>query len=97
MKNLAIPTVHLGGSSADSLMEGLKDAATAVMIAHEALQNAGPNARDYYVQSPEAWTLAENQHRSRTEKIKSVYDDIVAIYEAVFEQFSEHEERRRTR
>jgi hypothetical protein len=50
MMALAIPTIHLNGTSQESLISGYLDAITALHHAGSVLARAAPNMRDYYVQ-----------------------------------------------
>ena len=83
MTDLAIPTVHLNGTSRDSLIDGLCDAGHVVIDAMKALADAAPNARDYYVQGDDAYGIARTQHEERLAKLKSVYDELAAIAQAI--------------
>jgi hypothetical protein len=56
--NITAPTVHLNGTSYKDLYAGYEAAYEAVRAAQEALGNIEFNSRDYYVQSPEAWSKA---------------------------------------
>ncbi len=91
-KKLAVPTIHLNGSSPDSLMESLREAATAVHGAMEALGACSPHGRDYYVQmDSNALEIATQQHRMRVLKLQSVYDELVAVWEKIQAQVYERE------
>lgn len=60
--NITAPTVHLNGTSATDLWAGYEAAYDAVRAAQDALAKIEFNARDYYVQGPEAWSKAQD-HR----------------------------------
>jgi hypothetical protein len=60
--NITPPTIHLNGTSAKDLWVGYEEAYDAVRAAQEALGKIEFNARDYYVQSPVAYSLARD-HR----------------------------------
>lgn len=49
MAVITTPTIHLNGSSAESLREDYLNAYRAVNAAYDALVKCNPNARDYYV------------------------------------------------
>jgi hypothetical protein len=51
---LAVPTIHLNGTSRESLMEDLLGAYHALTEAIAALGRACPNGRDYYPQGNDA-------------------------------------------
>lgn len=76
---LAVPTVHLNGTSKDQLLAQLCDAGDALRSAITALANASPNARDYYPQGNSACRLAADQHASRMQRLESVLDELTEI------------------
>lgn len=80
------PTVHLNGSSADTLLEGYEAAAESLGAALEALAGAAPNARDYYVQGPSAFEEARREHVARLEKVTAVLEEIRLLHRAVYRQ-----------
>lgn len=77
------PTIHLNGTSKESLVEYWNDAYAALQDALTALQHAAPNGRDYYPQGPEAIQTAETEHRLRLMKIQSVMGDLNTLREVV--------------
>ena len=83
---LAIPTVHLNGTSKGELLRQLIDAINAIHTAEDKLAQACPNGRDYYVQGPSATALAMDQHAKRARALRSARDELEAIAEAVDEQ-----------
>lgn len=78
-----LPTVHLNGTPRDMLVEQLCDAGNAVMEAMHKLGQASPNGRDYYPQGDAALRLALLQHDSRMTRLRSVYQELQAIAEAI--------------
>lgn len=74
--NLTKPTVHLNGTSRDSLRRQYEDAGVALNAAFRKLVEASPNAQDYYVQDCFAFASAQREHEDRLARIKSVYDEI---------------------
>jgi hypothetical protein len=79
------PTIHLNGSSRQSLCEGYREAAEAIYRARKALHDAAPNARDYYIQGPDAYPLAVQEHLARDQKLKAIHEELVGLLEAVVE------------
>lgn len=73
------PTVHLNGTARSELMEQYSAARQAIEAALKALQEASPNARDYYPQGPMAILSAQDQHRAWYQSIDNVRKDIEAI------------------
>ena len=51
----------------------------AVRDAMEALQKAAPNARDYYVQGPDAYKTAMAEHANRIVRLNSVWQELEEI------------------
>ena len=80
------PTIHLNGTGSADLLAGYESAMDALQRALSALSQCGPNARDYYVQSPEAYTEARDQHYARAARLQSVLDETTALAVAVMEQ-----------
>lgn len=74
--SLTKPTVHLNGTSRESLMRQYEDAGAALNAAFRKLVEASPNARDYYVQDCFAFAAAQREHEDRLARIKSVHDEI---------------------
>lgn len=85
-KTLQCPMIHLNGSSAQTLLEDLSDAYSAVNAAMDVMRKVGPNGRDFYTMGPEAMTLATDQHRSRCLKLQNVLDELEAIIGAIEEK-----------
>lgn len=84
---LAIPTVHLNGTSAADLLNQLKEAFTAVRQATEKVQQSAPHMRDYYVQADDrAYALAHEQHVQRLKALEAVASDLEAIAIGVQDQ-----------
>ena len=83
MKALIVPRVHMNGDTKATLTEGLNAASHAVVAAKEGLRQTAPNARNFYVISPSAFAVAVEQYRSRQERLQSVYDELLAIFEAI--------------
>jgi hypothetical protein len=82
---MQLPIIHLGGTSASSLLEDYCDATQAVRAAIAAVQHcAAPNARDYYVsRTPGAYQIAVEEHGERLEKLNSVLKELETIAEHV--------------
>lgn len=81
--SLTLPTVHLNGTSRDSLLEGYIAALDALRLAMEALQAAAPNARDYYVQAGDTFCIAQNQHFTRLARLRETLEEPNTIAEHV--------------
>jgi hypothetical protein len=78
------PTIHRNGTAAKDLLEGYCEAMTGLRDAIQALQKAGPNARDYYVQKEHgAFEIARAEHEDRLERMRSVLKEMEALAEFV--------------
>ena len=82
---MKVPTVHLNGTSKAALLEQAYSAAEALTRALDALAEASPNGRDYYPQGDGALAQALTEHRQRVEAVRRVRDEMVALYEAVYD------------
>ena len=84
--DLAVPTVHLNGTSKKELMQQYLDAIRALKNARDIMQQGGPHGRDYYVQGNEATQVAIAQHRVRLQKVNDVIAELETIGLAVVKQ-----------
>lgn len=78
---MQLPTIHINGTSTETLIEGYEVAGQAIQRAIECLQDAAPNARDYYPAGDEAYALAIREHAARVEKLRAVYADLLIFHE----------------
>jgi hypothetical protein len=78
-----MPTIHLNGTSRESLVSDLLDALQALEAAERALQHTYPNGRDYYPQGPGAITEALRQHTAGMGRLHEVRRELSAIAEAI--------------
>lgn len=76
---LAVPTVHLNGTSRGMLVKELETAYDALGAAYEAMRECGPNGRDYYPQGPGALERAIRQHFDRLSRVDSVRSELEAL------------------
>jgi len=83
MSNITLPTVHLNGTSRDSLLDDYMAAMDAIRLAMKALQSAAPNARDYYVQAGDTFCMAQNQHFVRLARLRETLDELNTLAEHV--------------
>jgi hypothetical protein len=77
------PSIHMNGSDADTLFESYAEAAASVRKALKAMEDASPNARDYYVQGADAYGQAVKQHVARADKLLEVQKEIFEILESI--------------
>ena len=78
---LAIPTIHLNGTSRETLVNDLCDALEALSKAITAVAKTCPNGRDYYVQGPDAIQEALRQHANRLHNLTAVKNELNEIAE----------------
>lgn len=83
---MAGPTVHLNGSSPEYLVDTLRDAGDALGAALRALNDAAPNARDYYPQGDGAWKLALAEHEADMRALRDMRARYVVAMEHVHDQ-----------
>ena len=86
---MIFPTLHLNGTAGADLQSLQTDAMLALSDAIKALQAAGPNGRDYYVQRDvTAFAQAQQQHEDRLARLWAVRAELVAISEAIHAQMT---------
>lgn len=94
---MRVPTVHLNGSSGERLLDQAHDAVAALRVALDALCEAGPNARDFYVQGESAALEAQREHEARVKALRTVRDEMTKIRDGVQEQIDAAKAARRAR
>ena len=77
------PTIHMNGSAKKTLMENLGAVSYALRNALDTLDNAAPNARDYYPQGGTAFAIARADPRPRAQKVLDVKREIAAMLNAI--------------
>lgn len=70
--NLTMPTVHMNGSGFDTLFNGYDEAADELRKFTDKFGRIEFNARDYYVQGPDAYTKAREQRDEINAKIRDI-------------------------
>jgi hypothetical protein len=80
---MIFPTIHLNGTSKQQLLDDYCDVSHALNAAIEKMIENGPNARDYYIDSPHAFRQAIKEHHDRIEKIHAVKAEIDQITEHI--------------
>lgn len=94
---MLVPTVHLNGSAGEVLRDQYTAAVEAVRKAIDAVCDAGPNSRDYYVQGPDASLAAQREHEARVKALKGVHDELAAVVESIQDQLDARDASRRSR
>lgn len=80
---MATPTIHINGTSREELERSFMEAAAAVQHAISMLHETAPNQRDYYVQQPDAFSVAVAEHDDRIQRLQGIYDELVQLYESM--------------
>ena len=83
MTDLAVPSVHINGTSRVELIAELVESCAAVRATAKTLERGAPNARDYYVQGPSAFSRAQEQHESRLRKLREVLNELETVLNGI--------------
>ena len=81
-----LPTVHLGGTSHKMLTQDYEDAYFAFKTFTKAFGHIEFNARDYFVQGPEAWITAVEARMEINQKIRDIVKYVEDHLESLAEQ-----------
>lgn len=68
-----LPTIHLNGTSADSLYNEYRALRKSVNKTIDTLVAATCNPRDFYPQEPGAWEAAKQEREQMLEALRKVY------------------------
>lgn len=71
---MTLPTVHLNGTPRSVLVNGYSNAIEKLREAENAFHNIEFNPRDYYVQGPNAWNNAADEHITHLNNIIRAID-----------------------
>lgn len=88
---MTFPTIHMNGTSANSLLDDIQSAIEACGAARDALRRMSPNGRDYYIQGPHAIEAAMDEHQNRIAKVIHVIDELGEIAENIWDQKQQRE------
>lgn len=80
------PTLHMNGTSGQALLEQVEGVLSALRKLQEAMANATPNGRDYYVQGDGAAGEAIAEHDARRMKLCDLVVDYTALADSVVDQ-----------
>lgn len=69
---LTLPTVHLNGTSRKMLADGYHEAHRKALDLLEAFGSIEHNARDYYVQSPNAYSKSRAERDTQLDNIRGL-------------------------
>lgn len=82
---IPLPSIHINGTSRESLLEQVVGACAALRKSLDAIQAAYPNARDYYPQGPAAYKQAEARHHELYQTVRDVLREYEQLAEAIAE------------
>lgn len=80
---MQLPTIHLNGTSRESLLEKLGEASETLELASLALKQTSPNGRDYYTQGATALNQAIQEHMHRLRRLDAVKEEIDDLIVAI--------------
>lgn len=83
---MTCPRIHLNGTSRKELLDQYEQAYRALDAAFAMLRDAFPHARDYYVISETAYSVARYEHEQRMQALSRIKADMLVIYQAVEQQ-----------
>lgn len=83
---MQVPTIHLNGTSRESLLQEYEAAFHAVHAAYEKVQALTVHGRDYYVQGTTAFPLAQAEHQHRLEQLSTIMHELKGVYFALIKQ-----------
>lgn len=78
---LTRPLIHSNGTSAHALVNNYGLARDALLDAIDALGHCWPHGRDYYPLGGDALIKAQDEHRSRLKRLRSVLDELYQLEE----------------
>jgi len=81
--SIPTPTIHRNGTDPRTLAADYGRAAETLRAALDALATCAPNARDYYLQGPDAIRGATAAHEDRMAMVRAVQREIDAIRWAI--------------
>jgi len=85
MGRIVKPTIHLNGTSRESLVTGYRNAYDAIDAAIDMVAKTAPHGRDYYVQSDNAVIVAIAQHQSRLQTLEGLRKELETIILAIMD------------
>jgi len=81
-----IPTVHLNGTSRESLVQQRLTLIDALRDVEKAIGQAWPHGRDYYPQGPDALSAAQQVWHERANIVSDLRDEIIEESQGIFDQ-----------
>jgi outer membrane protein assembly factor BamD (BamD/ComL family) len=75
---MQLPIIHMNGTSAETLLDGYRNAMNKLQEAIDALGTVEFNARDYYVEKG-AWDRAVKERREQMAALRKVHEELTEI------------------
>jgi len=82
---MMVPSIHLNGSSKESLLDDVHEARMALAAAISALGKCWPNGRDYYPQGDGALLKAKVEWQERFNRLTIVEAELTLLEHAISE------------
>jgi hypothetical protein len=84
---LSIPSIHMNGTSADTLCSEIREAHEALEKATVALSCMTVHGRDHYVKADkESFSKAQAEHRARFVALEKIKTELMEIYQGIRDQ-----------
>jgi hypothetical protein len=83
---MTLPTIHSNGTSLDTLLDGYDAIDLALYDLIAKWQAVEFNARDYYLQGPDAYTQARDERQQHGAKIQEIRAYIDGIRQHLYDQ-----------
>jgi hypothetical protein len=80
---MQVPSIHNNSTDKQELFYGYHTAMIAVETAIEAIQDAAPHPRDYYVQEAGSFRSALHEHMERLNKLYQIKGELSLIIIAI--------------
>jgi len=85
---VSIPTLHLNGSSGDTLLDNAHDAVRDLDVLIDGLRMHPPHARDFYVQGEGAYRSARAEHEARIAALTAILAEYREIKSGIRRQLA---------
>lgn len=90
-RQIAVPSVHLNGTSEKGLTDPIEKVRSHLRDAHDTLRHASPHMRDFYTQenASASFALASEQHFDRISRIEVLIEELETLQMAIQDQGTE--------
>lgn len=85
--SVTIPSIHLNGTSANSLCEEIREAVDTLTVARVALSKMTVHSRDHYIKADkDSFNKARAEHEARFVAIDKIITELGEIYQGIRDQ-----------